>query len=515
MASTIQNALKKSRQIYFLIECDFGGLIKRYSTKDIGLGDYHFAGKVLSMSDVGTTFNLRTFSYTRSSVGVTIINDDRLQDEEAHRVLDGGKCTIRIWCEGLTWANIEDDGIVFTGTFRKDAHDKATYSFSIEDASHDMAMVPGVYITDDTFPSHRKTDGGGSVSGKPLPLIFGDFPGGIPLLCVDTSNYYYAISLGIIKTTDQDITDGDETIYEKDGSDAGAANCEIKSGITEGQPYTYMDSTPDEVDAEPLSMSVRGIKDGSGDITGTADALIEHPADIVHYLILNYGIGFDPHIESLGTVKATLPGLKFASYINSAAATADVCQRILNQCQGSTIMRKGEIGAVVFDPGAATRAMLSKQYHNLASGIKITKTTWDNICNRLTVNYRLNMASGQYEGQITRDKDNSDRCNDSYYQYGEQPEVVLELPDVQNEADAVYVANRYLTVHSHRHDIVELSMAYGDGFDLLECDCAAWTIAEGASTDGDGYDEDKFVLLDRKLTRHGIKQRWWRVKHDY
>jgi len=100
--STIQDALKTSNQVYFLLECDFDGLIKRYATKDISIGDYHFEGKLTSLGNAGSSFNIRTFQYSTNSISATIINNDRLQDEETRRVLDDSICTIRVWCEGLT-----------------------------------------------------------------------------------------------------------------------------------------------------------------------------------------------------------------------------------------------------------------------------------------------------------------------------------------------------------------------------------------------------------------------------
>jgi hypothetical protein len=510
--STIQDKLKESKQVYFLLECDFGGLVKRYATKDIPIGDYHFAGKIVNIGGVGTQFNLRTFQYSRSGISVTIANDERLQDEETRRVLDGSICTLRIWCEGLTWANIDTEGKILTGRFKKQYHTNGVYVFSVETLKSTMRMIPGAYINDTTFANHRKAGGAGSVSGKPIPLVFGDFPGGIPLLCTHTSNYEYAVALGVVKSTDAEYTATTENVLDKDGGTVSAAGYELKSGVTDGKPYTYFDFSGDQASSESLSCSIRGLTDASGEITGTADALIEHPADIIRYLIKNYAIDFTADKETLGTMKALLPGLKFAAYINASAKGEDLCQRIASEALASMLMSNGRIGVVVINPFADIQAKYRLSHHNIAGDVRISKTENDNVCNKLIAKYKLNMVTGQYEGQLTRDRDNNEACNLSYYEYGERPAVVLSLPDVQRQADAEYIAHRYLTVHSHRHDIIELTMAYGDGWDIREGDCANWTMPEGPSRDGNGYVDEKFILLDRKFTPSGISQRWWRVR---
>jgi len=513
--STIQDKLKKSKQIYFLLECNFDGLVKRYSTKDISVGGYHFSGKITSIGTVGTSFNLRTFQYSKTGISVTITNDDRLQDEETRRVLDGSICTLRVWCDGLTWANIDTDGKILTGTFKKQYHTKSVYAFSIETLKSTMRRVPGVYINDDTFAGHRKNGGGGSVSGKAIPIVFGDFPGGIPLLCTDTTAFEYAVALGVVKSTDGEYTATTENVLDNDGDTVSAAGYELKSSIADGGvPYTYFDFSPDQVDNETLSCSIRGIKDVGGDITGSADALIEHPADMIRYLIDNYSIEFDADLESIGTMKAVLPGLKFAAYINASATGEDACRRIAEQCLASMLMINGKIGVIAINPLADISAICRLSHHNVSGDVRIAKTQNDNVCNQLTVNYALNMSTGKYEGQLTRDKSNNEPCNLSFYEYGERPEVVLNLPDVQNKSDAEHVAARYLSIHSHRHDVVELSMAYGDAWDLREGDCASWTIPEGPSVDGNGFVDEKFILLDRKFNKNSISQRWWRVRFN-
>jgi len=503
--------------VYFLVECDFNGLIKRYAEKDIDVSSKHFDGKIMSIGLPGTSFNLRTFSHSMSSVSVEITNEDRLQDEEVRRVLDGSLCKVYIYSEGMTWTEVEAKGLIHTGVFKKNFNCSRRYSFTIEDATRRrMRSMPEAYINEDNFGVHRTAGGGGSVSGKAVPVIFGDFDSGVPLLCTHTSDFKYAAALGVSKSLDSEYTATTENVYDKDGAVIAAAGYTFyPSGLMASGPYAYFDFTADQVDSENLSCSFRGIKDTAGLITETANELIEHPAHIFHYIVNRYGINIDPDEESIGTMKALLPGLRMAVYINDVSNAADVLsQRILRQCLCSLIINNGRYGVVTFDVSGSVTGRFTKKHHHIGGSIQIAKTDIENVCNSLTINYALNVATGKYEEQLTVDRTTNALCRDSYYQYGERPEVVLTLPDIRTENDAKLIAKRYVSVHAFRHDIAPILMSYSDGYTIKEGDAALWTIPEGASSDGNGWAEKRCILLDRAFTRQGIQQRWWNADNS-
>ena len=500
--------------VYFLIECDFNGLIKRYAEKEIDVGSVHFDGKITSIGSVGTSFNLRTFSLSMSGITVEIANDERLQDEETRRVLDGSLCKVYIYSVGMTWAEVEAKGLIFTGTFKKNYNCTRYYGFSIEDATRRrMRNIPDIYINEDNFSLLRTEGGGGSVSGKPLPIIFGEFDSGVPLLCTHTTDFKYAVCLGVASSLDAGYTATTENVYDKDGAVIAAAGYTFyPDGITSAGPYSYFDFTADQVASENLSCSIKGYTDGSGEITGTAGLLIEHPAHIFYYLVNRYGIGIDPDLETIGTMKAKLPYLKMAVYVNSISNCADLLsQRILMQCLSSLVIHNGKYGVMTFDPETPVTGQFSKKHDHVGDRVQVSKTDIENVCTSLTVNYMLNIATGQYEGQIIKDRTNHKACEEAYYQYGERPGVVLNLPDVRNEAGADIIVNRYLSVHAFRHDVIPILMTYSKGYTIMEGDAATWTIPEGPSSDGNGWVDEKMILLDRTFTKQGIQQRWWRV----
>ena len=140
------------------------------------------------------------------------------------------------------------------------------------------------------------------------------------------------------------------------------------------------------------------------------------------------------------------------------------------------------------------------------------KTDDGMVCNKLTIKYGFNSATGKYEGSLTYDRNNNSICKSSYFEYGERPEVVLSFPDIHIESAAHYAAMRHLTFFSHRHDTVSRYATYADGYDLREGDMALITDENGVSRDGNGYIDEKFILVEKAYMKDKIKQLWWRVR---
>ena len=109
--STISNALKKSKSPLLLVELDFDGLIRRYATRTVSVpnpgGDEKlFEAKIMNDFTVGTSFDLRSFGYSTTSINLQIANKERLQDREITRMFDQYMGTVYVWCEGLNWSDI-------------------------------------------------------------------------------------------------------------------------------------------------------------------------------------------------------------------------------------------------------------------------------------------------------------------------------------------------------------------------------------------------------------------------
>lgn len=521
--SDLITAFKNDREIHFLVELDFEGWKQRFTNKDGGASiinsggdDPFFDGLISSISDPGSRFDLSSFRYSTSNIGVSLINKDRFQDNEIRHRLDGGTGKVWVWSPSMDWSDLEDYP-VFEGGFIKKYHDKHTYSFSLDESvSNVFQQIPRKTINTDTWSSHRTEGGGGSIAGLPQALIFGDWEKGIPLLCVDTSGYKYLAGVGGVESADADYTATTENVYDKDGSVIAAAGYTFyPNGLDEmGNVSAYFDFTGDQVSNEPLSCSMEGLEDGAGDITGTAGDLIEHPADIAYYLLENFMKRKDGSSNadkgSLKTMRTVLAGARFATIINESSGLDDVLDRILSQIQCARVQRWGKIGVMTFNPsGIFTNQML--EFDMIGKTRPITPTDRSLICNNLRIFYAFNPTTQQWEGELELNKENNETCKNSALQYGERPQVELKLSDVREESVARMCGIRHLDIFAFRHDTVVTEVPCWEGFGVLEGDIHKLTVEEGASADGEGWSQEKCILLDKKYREKTIEQRWWKV----
>ena len=520
--SAVSEALKDAKEPALLVELDFDGLVKRYAMKDIVVpnssGDDRLfeAAIMLRDFDIGAPFDFRSWRYNIQRVIITIANKARLQDEETRRRLDGGTGRIYVWTPGLTWDDISSAGLLFCGAFEKHSHDKYSYEFSLTDRTEKVfKKIPGKTISGDIWPNVRTEGGAGCAAGLAYPLVFGDWTRGIPLRCVDTTAYKYVAVLGKCKSVDADFSGATKNVYDKDGSVIPAANYTFYPGGVdpEGNLIGYFDFTGDQASNEPLSCSIEGLYDGSGEITGTAGQLIEHPADIVYYLMKYYSLLTEDeiHVETLRTMRSVLPGLKFPCIINKEAEGGDILDRILSQCRCARIQRGSGIGVVTFDTGAAPLKTIEKTLHLAGRTATIQPTPMDAVFNNIKASYALNPSTGAYEAELSRDRTTSATCRQSYLQYGDRPMTTLSLPDVQDQAVAAHLVDRMIDLSSFRHDIAAVEVPYWEGIDLVEGDAAYITLEEGASPDGNGWVDEPCILVERRFRRRTIIQKWWKI----
>ena len=511
-----------SDEMYFLVELDFDGWVQRFSTKNIAVpnedgDDLFFQGLIMNSLSMGSSIDLYSLRQSISSVSISIANKMRFQDNEKQLVLDNGIGRIWAWTEGLDWVDIEERPI-FIGTFRKDRHDKFSYDFELVDLSESkFKQLPFNIVDDSTFATHRKEGGGGSVSGLPQPMVFGDWPKGVPLLCVDTAGFRYLAGVGVVDSTEADYDAAAEYVWDKDGATIATANYVFYPSAVDAQGnlISDFDFTGDQAASEPLSCSIRGLTDGSGEYTGTAGSLLEHPADIVHYLLRLY-TNFDMDeisVETLKTMRSLLPGYKFATIINDFVAGVDVIDRIFNQCQCVRIQRNGRIGSLTIDLSGVETGRIHK-FNLVGRTVSVGKTPYASLCNNLRVFYAFNPTTGNWEGQFVLNRENNPDCEKSYYDYGEQPLTDLQLIDVQLEFVARACAGRYIAMRAFRHDVVECNVTYCDGWDVLEGDVGLLTVEEGPSLDGNGWIDERFILLEKKYMQGYIQLRWWRIGVD-
>lgn len=526
--STISEKLKISKEPYFLVELDFNGLVKKYSTKTISVpyfaGDAKlFDGKILSMDYPGTSFDMSSFTYSVSSIQIELANDIDFHNEESRNILDGGSGKIYVWCPGLDWADIDDEGLIFQGVFHKNYHTKLKYSFTLADYIYTKTKtIPDVTINTDTWVNHRTEGGGGSAAGDAQPLLFGNWSKSVPLLCVvDNTTWTYLVSKGVVLAEATNFADDAGStslfdVYDKDGTVIKSTRYSFtKNGVDgKGNISSYFEfNTTDPTDEEPLSCSLKGIRDGSGDYTGTANTLMEHPSDITYFILNNFtNLNFiDVNVQSIKAMKVLLPGYKFASIINKQENSIDIIDRILRQCFSARLQVAGKVGLVTFSKTPITTVRINDKYDCIKDTIIFSKTPSDLIYNNIESFYKLNPTESAWEGQLTRNRSNNRTCKLSYQKYGEQPMKVLKFPDIHLKEIAEAIVNKYIDFFAFRHDLIEMEVPYHVGFDVREGDGGLLTMEDGPSVDNSGWDKEPCLLLEKRFKPNTIYLKWWRI----
>lgn len=516
--SAIADALKEAKSPTFLVEADFDGLIRRWSTRDVTVegadGPRRFSASLLEGLSIGSRFDFSGPKVSIGNVSMAIENSGRLQDQEKSRRLDGGTVNVYLWCPGLTWEQIATAGLVFSGGFEKDYHDRHRFVFSAVERSRDRFRVfPERTLSTDAWPDLRTEGGSGSVAGKAAATVFGAWEKGIPLSCVDTSSFVYLAAGHAVSSTESDYNAQTVEVFDKDGAAIAPANFTFSTEMDgRGQVSAIFTFTGDQAANEPLTCAIHGIADGSGEITGAAGTLIEHPAEILHYLFSRYTdlSAGEIDIGSLKTLRQAIPGAKFAGIVNASADGVDVVDRLLSQCQAARCLRAGKMGVMALYSEAPARAVIDCQTRGLGRTARVSRTRADLVANDVEALYGLNPATGQYEGSLVRDRGNHEACEKSRFQYGALPRVTVRFPDVRDEATAAALVDRLLAVRAFRHDLVEIEVPYHLGFDLLEGDAARLSLEEGPG----GWDHEKFLLVQRTLNPKIISQAWWRTEVD-
>lgn len=502
----IWEAFRDAKAITFLLELDFAGVIKRYSHRNITVpssgDDLLFEGRILNTFYIGSQYNQSSGAYSLGSLAVQIANVDRLQDIVLQYPTATGK--IWIWCDGLTWEEIETDGLIFYGTFETDVYDYARYNFNLVDPLLSLASnMPKDKITTTTWPLARAAS-----INKYEPIVFGNFPFGIPLIPINDTAFIYLAAVGRMYSEDADYAAGTVDVYTAAGAVVDPADYVFSHGIdATGNPCALFDFSASPAASEPLSCSIQGAVDrfdSPGD-----NGFSENPAEIIYQILCN-NFESELNIEMFRTFKTFLAEIKFSVYANSPVSIIDLAQRILSPLGAGLLWRKGKLGPILLNPNIPAILKLNTDT-NSVNRISITATQAVKTVNKLTVSYGLNITTGQYTTTFVLDELNNDTCKLSNWKYGDLPEQFLNLADVQYGQTARFCAKKFLDMYAFRHNIANVEVPYWVGLQVVEGDAVELTAPEGSSIDGLGWIDEKFLVLERIFGPKTIKLTLWRV----
>jgi len=386
--SYIANILKNNEKIHYLLEIDLNGRKLRYSTSNVIVPysngvDLLFKAKLKNDPSISFPFDFRSFRYSASTINVSIMNDERLQDLEVETQMDYATAKIWLWADGLDWGDIENKPI-FYGSVRRGKYNKYWYNITLID----FISTKYDFISDDTF------------TGTPAEVIE-----------------------GIINS---------------------------KSSLTNSQ--------------------------------------VDH--------------------GSIKDLDILLSALSLSVLVDERVNTFDVVDRILGQCRCARIQRQGKLATVAFDLDALPLHFIKPNDLEIEFD-GVNTTPYELVCNDLTISY--GPAAGAWGTTITRDRTNNNYCSRSYIEYGPQPQRQLLLADCDGSADAELCIERYLRFFSFRHDTIPLDLPFHKVWDMLEGDIAEVTLDEGPSLDGNGWVDERFMLIEKSFMSNFMRTKWWRI----
>ncbi len=517
--SAITNTLKIAKEILWVIKAEIGGQNYWWSTKTFSIpnsggDDIAVDGLLLSEISFSQSIDLRQLRSAIPSITIQVANKNRIQDIESFVEIDNSYANIYVYCDGLDWTDIETEGLLIRGLLRKESHSRTVYVFSIQDMTKSFSeSIPPSSISTGNWPSCRLIDGGGSVAGLPQSLIFGDWPKGIPLLCVDTVTFLYLACAHGVLSTDAEYTATTENVYDNTGAVIGAGGYVFILGYDSlGNIVSYFDFNADQTALESLSCSIRGMKDdGAGTYTGTASALIENPGDLIHYIFANFTKIENDYLDigSFKTLRSLLPGLKMASIVNDPTDALDFLNRLCSQIGAIICLRPGgKIGTMAFDFDGISIGNIDCKTDAIDGTINFTRTPLDSVVNRLTAKFAFNPSTKAFEALYLKDRTNNTYCEKSYYDYGETPMATVEFYDIQEVASMDQVLDRYLQLYSKRRDILSFSSPIFVVWDYVVGDIVEITAEDGKSIDGTGWDERQCILIEKDY-QDGIANTKW------
>lgn len=242
----------------------------------------------------------------------------------------------------------------------------------------------------------------------------------------------------------------------------------------------------------------------------TSDTFTGTPGDVVAG-ILDSHTSLSISQISYGSAKdldSVLSSLSLSVLVDERVDTFDLIDRILGQCKCSRVQTDGKVTFVTFDLTASAIHFIG-QYDLVSKASGIYMTPIESICNNLSISY--GPIAGAWGTTITRDETNNSLCKRSYMDYGRQPQRQLLLADCDGSADAEFCIDRHLSFFAYRHDLISLDLQFYKAWDMREGDIAEITLEEGSSLDGNGWVDERFMLMEKSFMSKFIRTKWWRI----
>jgi len=210
-------------------------------------------------------------------------------------------------------------------------------------------------------------------------------------------------------------------------------------------------------------VSFRGIPDETGEITGIAGSVIEHPIDILKHFLLNYTninkdiIKLDE--DSFGVAKANLENWRFGLAITDVADGLDIINRITKQCKSVWIYKDNIFRVYAFNLDNIHPTIYLEENRDIVGNKKWNRPALSEIYNDFIFKYKYNSITEKYDGVIQRNHKNDQLCRNSYSYYKViRSHEEIELPDIYDSYTANSLANHYVKLYSMQRQTFDVDL---------------------------------------------------------
>ena len=496
-ATAIEDPISEWR---WLLRLEGQGIILRYSNADSVVNEFGRDYSYEGILDISARPSISVDPYTSivavANVGITILPRDqgqtdtqtpnRFQDFEITKNLNFHQLTGTLyrWPVGAAFSEIADRAVIKGRIANIDVSTTGPLTFDIVDqmSLYDVGL-PKKQIVSDNFSA-----AGAEAFGKGYPILFNAFTFA-EAGTIDNANKKALLAGHDIKSL--------TTKYSNGASVAAAGSSQTDS---DGDSYYNVTFSGGTVDHQYHLTGTGHPDDAQGYYTGTADALITHPCDIIHALARLFAdIPFD-EIDDVAFRRARVWWPNWSMNLN-IDADADTAFFSAIQDQLTRLMR----AAVFFEGAKLTIKQLSLNNladyvitaGNLLDTIGMQWGRLDDVVNDLTVRYDWGYVwktkSFGWNANLRRNKGNYSNFERSENLYGKR-RGVLEAKGLNGGQTAADAINGMAALHWKPRKVATVSVDR-TSHNVSLYDTVSATEPLGPSSTGAGWSDQRTVVV--------------------
>lgn len=225
---------------------------------------------------------------------------------------------------------------------------------------------------------------------------------------------------------------------------------------------------------QTLYATFSGWVDATGEITGSAGAVVKHPVDIIHHFVRTYGkypySGDMFDLANLEYIKSRTPKYEASVFLNDQVNTYDLINDICQQFGIYWTLYKGKIR---FYLGELEEIDYSKPIVdglNIIGSIEEKLVNYNEINSRVIYNFKKNWHTDSFDGVIDLNYTNNAYCSNASKAFANKKEITVDAPFVNLYLVAKKVAIKYAKYYCTRKASYAIEVRRTEGIDFAPGD---------------------------------------------